>query len=290
MISRGKSLRLLGIFLACTSIAMAAGPELELARKLYNLTDFDQSLRTLQAIPQKDASVYELMGRDYYMLADYKKATEALEKAVAADPVSSDCALWLGRAYGRRAETSNPFSAPMQASKARQFFERAVQLDPRNLDALNDLFDYYLEAPGFLGGGADKAAATASQISTISQAEGYAAQAKLAEHHKQFGSAEQQLNRAIEAAPQQIGKIIELARLLAKQGRYQESDQTVARADKIAPNSPRLLYAKADLYIQTGRHLDVARTLLERYLTCALTPDDPPRSDAEKLLRKARGV
>jgi tetratricopeptide (TPR) repeat protein len=269
---------------------LASGPALESARKLYNLTDFDQSLRTLQSIPQKDAAVYELMGRDYYMLADYKKATEFLEKAFTANPVSSECALWLGRAYGRRAETSNPLTAPGHASKARQFFEKAVQLDPRNLDALADLFDYYLEAPGFLGGGFDKAAATASQISAISQAEGYAAQAKLAERHKQFSSAEEQLNRAIEAAPQQIGKIIELARLLAKQGRYQESDQTVARADKIAPNSPRLLYAKADLYIQTGRHLDVARTLLERYLTCTLTPDDPPRSDAEKLLRKARGV
>ena len=290
MKSRAKSFRLLGIFLICTSAALASGPDLESARKLYNLTDFDQSLRTLQSIPQKDAAVYELIGRNYYMLAEYKKATEALEKAVAANPSCAECALWLGRSYGRRAETSNPFSAPGQASKARQFFERAVQLDPRNLDALADLFDYYLEAPGFLGGGFDKAQSTAARIAAISQAEGYAAEAKLSEHHKQFGSAEEQLHRAIEAAPQQIGKLIELAKLLAKQGRYQESDQTVARADQIAPNSPRLLYAKADLYIQTGRHLDTARALLERYLTCTLTPDDPPRSDAEKLLRKARGL
>jgi tetratricopeptide (TPR) repeat protein len=263
---------------------------LDAARKLYNLTDFGQSLQTLQSIPLKDAAVYELMGRDYYMLAEYKKATEVLEKAVAANPDSSECALWLGRAYGRRAETSNPISAPGQASKARQLFEKAVQLDPRNLDALADLLDYYLEAPGFLGGGFDKAQATAAQIAGISQAEGYAAQAKLAEHHKQFSAAEEQLHHAIEAAPQQIGKLIELARLLAKQGRFQESDQTVARAEKIAPNTPRLLYATADLYIKSGRHLDVARTLLERYLTFQLTPDDPPRADAERLLRKTRGA
>jgi tetratricopeptide (TPR) repeat protein len=286
----GQTVRFTPIFAALASLALASGPDLEAARKLYNLTDFDQSLQTLQAIPQKDAAVYELMGRDYYMLAEYKKATEVLEKAVAANPSSSECALWLGRAYGRRAETSNPFSAAGQASKARQFFEKAVQLDPRNLDALADLFDYYLEAPGFLGGGFDKAQAAAAQIAGISQAEGYAAQAKLSEHHKQLSSAEEQLHRAIEAAPQQIGKLIELAKLLAKQGRFQESDQTVARAEKIAPNSPRLLYATADLYIKSGRHLDVARSMLERYLACQLTPDDPPRSDAEKLLRKARGA
>jgi len=278
------------IFAALTSIVWASGPDLEAARKLYNLTDFSQSLQTLQSIPQKDAAVYELMGRDYYMLAEYKKATEVLEKAVTANPGSSECALWLGRAYGRRAETSNPISAAGQASKARQFLEKAVQLDPKNLDALADLFDYYLEAPGFLGGGFDKAQATAAEIASISHAEGYAAQAKLAEHHKQFSAAEEQLHRAIEAAPQQIGKLIELAKLLAKQGRFQESDLTVARAEKIAPDSPRLLYATADLYIKSGRHLDTARALLERYLVSQLTPDDPPRSDAEKLLRKARGA
>ena len=28
-----------------------------------------------------------------------------------------------------------------------------MELDPKNQEAVNDLFDYYLEAPGFLGGG-----------------------------------------------------------------------------------------------------------------------------------------
>ena len=35
-------------------------------------------------------------------------------------------------------------------------FERAVALDPANREAVGDLFDYYLGAPGFLGGGANK--------------------------------------------------------------------------------------------------------------------------------------
>ena len=82
---------------------LAAGLELDQARKLYGLTEFEQSLKVIHAISNKDAAVYELMGRDYYGLADYKKATEALEKAVALDPANSETQLWLGRAYGRRA-------------------------------------------------------------------------------------------------------------------------------------------------------------------------------------------
>lgn len=278
------------VFLLSLSCALwAGGPEFERARKLYNLTEFEQSLKILQAIPQKDASVHDLIGRNYYMQGDFKNATEALEKAVTAEPDNSEFNLWLGRAYGRRAETSNLFTAPGHASKARQYFEKAAQLNPRNLEAQSDLFEYYLEAPGFLGGGFQKAAATAEQIGRINPAEGYWAQAKLAEKRKEFSSAEEQLRRAIELTPHQVGRLIDLARLLAKQGRMEEAEQSFARAEAIAPDSPKVMFARADVYIKTGQNLNVAKDLLKRYLSLALTPEDPPRSQAEKLLKQAQG-
>lgn len=276
-------------FLAAASFLLAAGPELDQARKLYNQTDFDQSLKILRAIPAKDAAVYELMGRNYYGQSDFKPATEALEKAFNTEPSNAEYALWLGRAYGRRAETSSPFTAPGHASRARQYFEKSVELNPRYLDALSDLFEYYCEAPGFLGGGMDRAQATAQKIAAVSPAEGLRAQAQLAERRKEYASAEEHLRRAIEVAPQQVGRFIDLARFLAKQGRMQEADQNLARAEKVAPNSPRLLYVRADIYIKSGRNLSVAKDLLKRYLSCKLTPDDPPRSDAQKLLRRVQG-
>src|ERR1035437_6523247 len=280
--------RLISIF-GFAWLAWASGPDLERAHKLYNLTEFQQSLEVLQAVPNKDAPVYELMGRNYYGQGEFKKATEVLEKAVALAPGNSGVYLWLGRSYGRRAETSSLITAPGLANKARQFFEKAAQLNPANLEAQSDLLEYYLEAPGFLGGGFDRAAATAAQIARISPSEGYWAQARLAEKRKEFGSAEAQLRRALEVAPQQVGRLIDLARLLTRRGRYQEADQSLAKAEQIAPNSPRLMFAKADLYIKSKRNLDVARELLKRYLNSTLTPEDPPRADAEKLLKQVQG-
>ena len=280
--------RLISMFgFAC--LAWASGPDLDRANKLYNITEFQQSLEVLQAVPNKDAAVYELMGRNYYGLGDFRKATEALEHSAVLAPGNSTVYLWLGRAYGRRAETSSIVTAPGFANKARQSFEKAAQLNPANLEAQSDLFEYYLEAPGILGGGFDKAAATAAQIARISPAEGYWAQARLAEKRKEFGSAEAHLRRAVEIAPQQISRLIDLARLLTGRGRYQEADMSLAMAEKIAPNSPRLMFAKADLYIKSKRNLDVARQLLKRYLSSTLTPEDPPRADAEKLLKQVRG-
>jgi tetratricopeptide (TPR) repeat protein len=210
---------------------LAGAADFDEARALYERTEFEESLQVLKAIPQKDGPVYALLGRDYFMTGDYKKAVEALEKAVAADPRNSHYALWLGCAYGRRAEMAGPLGALGQASKARQYFERAVALDPRNMEALEDLLDYELEAPGFLGGGMEKARATVAQIGRVDAAEGLWAEAKVDEKRKEWGSAEDHLRRAAELAPQ-VGRLIDLARFLARQGRYQESDQSFARAEQ----------------------------------------------------------
>lgn len=282
-----RRLFVLGVFFAVL-LPGATGP-LEQAQKLYSKTDYDGSLRVLNTLAEKTADVYDLMGRCYYMQGDYRHATEYLEKAVAADPESSHHALWLGRAYGRRAETSSVITAPRYASRARQAFEKAVELDGGNLEAVNDLFEYYLEAPGFLGGGYDKAANLAQRIAKLDAVEGFYARAKLAEKRKEYGSAEEQFRRAADLAPQQVGRLIDLAKFLAKQGKYQESEQSFQQAAKIAPNSPKLLYERAAVYVDQNRNLDLARNLLKQYLGAHLTPDDPPRADAQKLLQKAGG-
>jgi tetratricopeptide (TPR) repeat protein len=287
---QGVWVRTLISILGMACYGLAAESDFDRAHNLYNLTEFDQSLAILQRIPDKTGGVWALIGRDYYGQGEFKKATEALEKAAALSPTDGNIALWLGRAWGRRAETSSMLTAPGYAGKARQCFERAVQLSPNSLDARGDLLEYYLEAPGFLGGGFDKAAATATEIARINPAEGFSAQARLAEKRKEYSSAEAHLRRAVELAPRQIGRFIDLARLLTRQGRYQEADLSLAQAEKVDPSSPRLLFAKADLYIRGKRNLDLARQLLERYLTCSLTPDDPPRSEARRLLKQVKGA
>jgi len=160
----------------------------------------------------KDAAVYDLIGRNYFMLGEYKRATCSFQEALAAGPGDSDRYLWLGRAFGRRAEHAGPLTAPGYASKARQNFERAVDLNPKNLEAMSDLFEYYLEAPGFLGGGIDKASLLAKRIAELDPAEGHFTQYRLAEKKGDTARAEQELRRAAALAPERRS---DLARFLA---------------------------------------------------------------------------
>lgn len=268
------------------AVAMSGTP-LEDARKLYGRTDYAGALKVLTSLKEKDAAAWSLMGQAYFMSADYKKSVEAFEKAAQLEPNNAVYLHWLGRAWGRRAESAMPLLAPGYATKSRGFFERAVELDPGNKEALNDLFDYYLQAPGFLGGGLSKAEALVKRIAALDPAEGYYAAAQLADKRKEFDKAEQALRRALELAPRQVGRAIDLAKYLSKLGRVQESEVVFAQAEKIAPNNPRLLYERAETYIRDKRNLDEAREMLRKYLSANLTPDDPPKSAAQELLRKA---
>jgi Flp pilus assembly protein TadD len=263
--------------------------ELRQAEDLYRHAEYEKSLALLDKNSPDPATEF-LLGRDYLMLGEFKKSTDHLERAVHAAPNNAEYQDWLGRAWGKRAETSNILAAAGYAGKAREAFETSVRLDPSNSDALSDLFDYYLDAPGFMGGGYEKAMKVADQISIVDPSEGYFEKAKLAQKRQQYEDAEKNLRRAVAVAPHSVGHMIALARLLAKQGRTRDADSVLAQARAAAPESPTVWYATADIYIAQKRNLDEAKDLLQRYISAPLTPDDPPKQDALRLLKQVGGA
>lgn len=280
-------LTLLGI--AFATLLTAAPAELRKAEALYQQTRYKDALQAVLPILGQHNDALLLAGRAAYGLGEYKRATDFLEKAVQANPSSAVYYHWLGRAYGMRAETSLPITAPHYASKARQNFEKSVQLDSSNGEALNDLFEFYLQAPGFLGGGLDKAQALLPKIKAVDPAEEQYALAKLLEARKDFGNAEQHLRRAAELAPKSVGRVLDVARFLARQGRFSESVAWLGRAETISPRDPQVMFKTAQTYIEAKKNLPAAKALLEAYLRADLNPDLPTRAEAEKLLKQASG-
>ncbi len=269
--------------------AFAPAQDLRKAEELYNRTSYEVSLAMLDKNSQNAATNF-LLGRNYFMTGEFKKASDYLEKATGVNPARSEYMDWLGRAYGKRAETSNPIMAPSYAAKARRAFEKSVELDPQNRDALDDLFDYYLEAPGFLGGGFDKAAVVAEKLSAIDPGEAYYDQFKLDQKRKEFGNAEQHLRQAVASAPHSVGHLLALAKFLATQGRLTESDALFAKARQVAPNNPTVWFAQADALVKQRRNLEEAKALLTKYVHAPITADDPPREEAQRLLKQAGGA
>jgi tetratricopeptide (TPR) repeat protein len=282
-----------GLLLLISAAAISAGnPEYDRARELYQRTEYQQSLAALASLPVKDAAALELIGQNHFRLGEYKKATEAFEKALAiagreAEPKTrSELHHWLGKTYGRRAETGSLFTAPGNASKARAMFEEAVRLDPANHEAVNDLFDFYLQAPGIVGGSMEKAEELARGIAQRDPAEGHFAQAQLDEKRKRYAEAEQHLRRAAELEAWDAGRWLDVANFLARRGRLQESDEVFEHAAAIAPVKAIVWFERAEVYIRHGYRLDDARMLLDRYVRAQLKPEDPPKREAKALLEK----
>jgi tetratricopeptide (TPR) repeat protein len=275
------------LILLLASIVSAADTSAGQAQDLYQKTDYTGAIAVLKQ-RDPDSRSLELLGQCYFQLGDFKKATEALEKAAAAAPSDSMVQTWLGRAWGERAETSFALTAPAYARKAREAFEKAVRLDPANVSALSDLSEFYVEAPGIMGGGIEKARALVPLIAKYDPAGAHLAEARVNEEKKQFGAAETELREAIRLAPGKVGPVLDLAQFLSRRGRYEESEQTFQQAAIVAPDSPRILFARGEALFKSKRNPAEARELLTQYLaTRGLMPDDPPRWEATRLLKKA---
>ncbi len=260
------------------------------AEQLYRRAEYRAAIDTLQALDAKDAAGYALLGKAYFMEGQYKDALANLQKAAGQDCRSSDYEDWLGKAYGRVAETSSFVTARGYAKKTVHAFERAVELDPSNVEALTDVFEYYLEAPGIVGGGIDKAENVARRMAELNAAEYHWQRARLAEKRKEFAAAEGEFRSAIEGAPGDVGRTLDLAGFLASRGRYAESEALFHAADEKYPDSPKVMYARAAAYIQSKRNLEQAEALLERYLQTPITSEEPAHREAAALLKMARDV
>lgn len=276
------------LFLA--SMGAWAGPaEVREAEALYRQTRYTEALRVIgPSIGGNDFEALMVAGKSAMGAREFKKAVELFERATQARSGDAKAWHWLGRAYGRRAETAFPLAMASLASKARQHFEKAVAIDPRNYEALEDLFTFYVMAPGFMGGGRERAEGLLSKFDAIGAAEGEYARARLEEDRKQFQNAETHWKRAADLAPKSIGRILDVARFFVRRGRVTDSLTWVGKAEKVSAQSPEVLFGKAEVLIAAKQDLPLARALLEAYLKAPLTPELPSRDEAEKLLKKTR--
>ena len=116
------------------------------------------------------------------------------EACIAALPKSAKCHHALGRLYGAAALAAGPLDMLKYASRIKDEFSAAVELEPANYDARRDLNQYYLQAPGIAGGSVRKAIANAEDLGKINPNHGRLLRADVHVYEKEFDKAEAVLN------------------------------------------------------------------------------------------------
>lgn len=273
---------------ASLSMASQADPPLDGVRQLVINGEADAAIRALKTSLNANpsgAEEHNLLCRVHYAEERWEAAVTECERAVTLSPQNSMHQLWLGRAYGEKAEHSSWFTALGLAKKAHTAFEKAVDLDPNNVEARSDLSEYYIEAPGFLGGGTDKAGAQANAVQKLEPATAYFIRALIAEHDKENAEAEQHYNKALEIdhSPR---RLFDLASFYRRVNRLADLESTIQESARLNTKNDSTLVDSASLLLRVNRGLPLAAALLRRYIDQGTRSEDAPVFQAQYLLGK----
>ena len=279
-----KSLLAVMTLLVCSLLfaAPTLSPESMLAQGRV-----DDLITTLQrkVTYAPDANSYNLLCRAYMLVEDWDAGIRACQKAVALEPSNSRYHLWLGRVYGEKADHSSFWSAASLAKKVRAEFEMAVRLDPNDVEARSDLGEYYLEAPGMMGGGKDKAESEAQQVSSLDPAQAHIMKARIAEKKGDLAVAENEYRAAIQASGSKPGTWLGLAEFYRRNGRFDQMQGAIEHISSSSQSSPYVLMRAAEILVRAKREIPLAAQLVRRYLS-GDTVEDAPAFKAHYLLGK----
>jgi len=268
-------------FLACPAGAADNAPAFLAAGRV---DDAINTLRGELSQTPNNPQVYNLLCRAYFALEDWDRAASACEKAVELAPNNSNYHLWLGRTYGEKADASNFFSAAGLAKKVRTEFERAVELDPKNVDAHTDLAEFYLEAPGIVGGGQDKARAQAAKLAVLDDAKAHWINGRMAEKKKDFATAEQEYRAAIRADNNSADSWLNLASFYRHTGRLNDMEKAIDQISAAPMKASVVLVDAAETLVRAGRNFPLAIQLLRRYIASGSPSEEAPTFKAHYLL------
>lgn len=233
----------------------------------------------------KDAVSHHLLCRAYYAQELPDRAVPHCEAAVANDSGNATYHLWLGRAYGLKADKSGPFTGFSMAKRSVASFERAFQLAPTSLDAINDLGEFYARAPSIVGGGTDKARQLAERIQPLSAAKYHRILSLVAEKEKDYGAAEQELRKEIETK-RTAENLMDLVAFYDRRKRVDDAISVIR--DVINTDHPRSApsFDAATFLTEQRRDPALAERLLKEYLASPAKSDQAPVFRAHVLLGK----
>jgi Flp pilus assembly protein TadD len=258
------------LFLLSFLTIAAAATVGDSARDMLTAGRIDDAIAELNGrltVAPTDAESSNLLCRAYYTLEEWDRAESSCRKAVALDPANSRFHLWLGRVYGEKADRVNFVTAAGLAGKVRGEFERAVQLNPKDVDAQLDLAEFYIDAPGIVGGGEDKARQQAQSIASLNPAREHWIYARIAEKKKDYATAELEYHAYIDRSGGDAEAWLNLALFLRRQKRFDEMEQAIVKLSQAPTSKPDVLVEGAGILYRSGRNYPFAVELLHRYLT-----------------------
>src|SRR5882672_3989249 len=267
--------------MAATSVKQDA--DLEAGRRAYEASDYAKAIQALQAAAAKDpqnAEIHLLLAKSYLEMEQRDAAVKSAERAVAIDPRSSTYHEWLGRAYGEKADHVGPIPAIGLARRAGREFEAAVQLDEKNFSGRQALIEFDCSAPGFVGGGEERALPHIQRLAELDAAEGHYAKGNCRRQKKDYATADQEFTKALESHPKSPELIFDIGDYAVKRSQADMLLAVASAGERVAAGDPRRYFYRGVALVLKKEDPGEAERLLREYAQKAPTPTGYPRPAA----------
>ena len=227
-------------------------------------------------------------GRAAMQARKFEDAATSFEHAIELNPNRSEYHLWLGHAYTRQLATANFIRKGIIGRRIGPQYDKAVELDSSSIAAAEARVDFYLEAPGMVGGGVDKAKTEAARLTHLNAYAGGFARAKIAEKEKAFEQAENEYRGLIRSFPDSARPVVVLATLLQNRERYAEAFEVIDARLARFPNDTVVIYQLGRAAAISGRELTRGEAALRKFLTLLGVSDPQSRASAHYRLGMIR--
>jgi len=236
---------------------------------------FSRAKEIFEAVLAKDEKTAEAhyrlglieLRREY---RDQDAAVDHMERATELDPSNANYQYGYGEALGVKAQNSGIFKQAFLATKVKSAFLRAVELNPKLVEARIGLAQYYLRAPSIMGGDEEKGWKEIDTVIMLDEYRGRIAKAGFLQNEKKVDLAEQQLTILSSKFPADGRVWNSLCSFYLRQKRNPEAIAAAEKFVRIRPDTAESYTSLGQAYLQNGEY-DLALENLKKALQ--LAPD-----------------
>jgi tetratricopeptide (TPR) repeat protein len=197
---------------------------------------------------KKDAEGHYYLSLSLMLQQKFDDAEDEVNEAIDVNDNIARYHLLRGQILGQKAMTANMFSQGLLAPKIKNAFLRASELDPANIEARQALYNYYVLAPGIMGGSEEKAFEQAMAVVKLDAFRGYLMCANYyGRVKKDTVEAEKQIKKAIAADPERGSGYKQLGYLYMNWKRFDDARVQMQKYIETEPKNPDSYDSYADV-------------------------------------------
>jgi len=205
-------------------------------------------------------------GKSEYYSGNYDEAADRLKSAIELDGTNSDYYLWLGKVYLAKLDESSFFEKGILSGKVMDNYQKAIKINPANIEARIHLANYYIYAPSIAGGSTKKAKEQAEEINKYAPEQALMLYANIYSQEGEYNLAIEEYKKYVALHPEDVDAYYQFGMFYQALERFDDATEMFEMAIKIDDKAYGSLYQIGRTAIFSGENIDRGINCLQEYI------------------------